>query len=79
MQVVRDITKVDNHNNEFKKLGYESKGEFGTVGRRYFRKGLEMRTHQIHMFAISNSKDMKVIQQCEDYLRTHLQNAFEYE
>lgn len=41
MPVVRDITKVDDYNKEFEALGYEPKGEFGIVGRRYFRKGLE--------------------------------------
>ena len=40
MPVVRDITKIDAYNKEFEVLGHEPKGEFGIVGRRFFRKGL---------------------------------------
>lgn len=78
MPVVRDITKIDAYNKEFESLGYEPKGEFGIVGRRYFRKGLEIRTHQIHIFEISNSKDIERHLAVRDYLRTHPQDAIEY-
>lgn len=40
MPVVRDITKIDACNEAFERLGHEPKGEFGIVGRRFFRKGL---------------------------------------
>ncbi len=49
MPVVRDITKVDDYNKEFEALGYKKEGEFGMAGRGYSRKGLENRTHQIHI------------------------------
>ena len=78
MPVVRDITKVDKYNKEFEALGYEHKGEFGIAGRRYFRKGLTVRTHQIHIFEISNTRDIDRHLAVRDYLRTHPQNAFEY-
>ena len=78
MPIVRDITKVDDYNNEFENLGYESKGEYGIVGRRYFRKGLKIRTHHIHIFEISNFKDIERHLAVRDFLRTHPQDAFEY-
>ena len=78
MPVVKDITKVDKYNKEFEDLGYESKGEFGIAGRRYFRKGLENRTHQIHVFEKSNFNDIERHLAVRDYLRTHPEEAFEY-
>ncbi|KEJ01993.1 GrpB family protein [Clostridium botulinum] len=78
MPVVKDITKVDKYNKEFEDLGYEPKGEFGITGRRYFRKGVENRTHQIHVFEKSNSNDIERHLAVRDYLRTHPEEAFEY-
>lgn len=78
MPVVRDIAKVDSYNKEFEKLGYEPKGEYGIGGRRYFRKGLEVRTHHVHIFQISNSKDIERHLAVRDYLRTHPEDVFEY-
>lgn len=78
MVVVKDIRKVDNYNKEFEALGYEPKGEFGIVGRRYFRKGLEIRTHQIHIFQENNLKDIERHLAVRDYLRAHPKKAFEY-
>ncbi|AFS77828.1 hypothetical protein UPF0157 [Gottschalkia acidurici 9a] len=78
MVVVKGITKVDNHNKEFESLGYEPKGEYGMIGRRYFRKGLENRTHQIHIFESSNSNDIERHLAVRDYLREHPDYAIEY-
>ena len=78
MVVVRDIAKIDNYNKEFESLGYEPKGEFGIVGRRYFRKGLEIRTYQIHIFEESNQEDIVRHLAVRDYLRLHPREAFEY-
>ena len=50
MPVVRDIAQVDQYNQGIA-IGYEPKGEFGITGERYFRKGSEVRTHQIHFCA----------------------------
>lgn len=78
MPVVRDITKIDAYNKKFEDLGYEAKGEFGMVGRRYFRKGLEIRTHHIHIFEARNLKDITRHLAVRDYLQAHSQEAFEY-
>ena len=64
--VIRDIEKIDLYNRELVALGYEPKGENGIVGRRYFTKGREKRTHHLHIFEIGNEN-----------IRTHL-NFKEY-
>lgn len=78
MPVVKNIENVDSFNEKFVNLGYEAKGEFGIKGRRYFRKGIENRTHQIHIFEESNQKDIKRHLAVRDYLRTHKQDALKY-
>jgi len=78
MPVVKDIEKVDNYNEEFIKLGYEPKGEYGIPGRRFFRKGSTIRTHHVHVFDINNTKEIERHLAVRDYLRTHPQDAYEY-
>lgn len=78
MPVVKNITNIDKYNNEFEALGYEPKGEFGMEGRRYFRKGLTIRTHHIHVFEESSLKDIERHLAVRDYLRLHPNDAFEY-
>lgn len=78
MPVVNDIEKVDEYNYKFEKLGYEPMGEYGMVGRRYFRKGLENRTHQIHIFGVSDVSNIERHLAVRDYLRTHPKDAYEY-
>lgn len=78
MPVVRKIEEVDAFNLEFEKIGYECMGEFGIKGRRYFRKGKDERTHQIHIFEESNTEDIKRHLAVRDYLRVHDDVALEY-
>ena len=78
MPVVKRITAVDSHNAQFEVLGYECMGEFGIPGRRYFRKGGDYRTHQIHIFEESNQKDILRHLAVRDYLRTHPEVAQAY-
>ena len=58
MPVVRDLAQVDACSVQFEALGYEVMGEFGIPGRRYFRKGGDERTHQIHIFQQDNRADI---------------------
>ena len=44
------LEKLDALDDEFESLAYEAMEEFGISGRRYFRKGGNERTHQIHAF-----------------------------
>jgi GrpB-like predicted nucleotidyltransferase (UPF0157 family) len=54
--VVSDITKVDNCNPAMESLGYKAMGEYGIPLRRYFQKGSNTRTHNIHVFEQNNSE-----------------------
>lgn len=78
MPVVKNITLVDNYNAAFEALGYECMGEFGIPGRRYFRKGKDRRTHQIHIFDEANQKDILRHLAVRDYLRAHPEAAQAY-
>ena len=55
---VQDISFVDNQDAAMEVLGYEVKGEYGIVGRRYFRKNDERgrRTHHLHVFGAGSSE-----------------------
>ncbi len=70
-------------------LGYECLGEFGIPGRIYFRKRTDQpirgqshdgvgRTHQIHMYELTNEQYEKQIV-FRDYLRAHPDARDEYE
>lgn len=53
MPIVSDINEVNKFDDQMKALGYESLGENGIVGRRFFRKdneALGKRTHHVHVF-----------------------------
>lgn len=78
MPVVRDIEKVDQYNDKFKELGYEPMGEYGIAGRRYFRKGLENRTHHVHVFDVNNVCDIERHLAVRDYLRAYPKDSYEY-
>jgi len=65
--VVRDIEKVDLHNDKILSEGYESRGENGIAGRRYFSKGQEKRTHHVHIYQEGN-KNIKIQLDFKEYL-----------
>ncbi|WP_232328975.1 GrpB family protein [Metabacillus litoralis] len=78
MPIVKDISNVDHFNENMIEIGYEPLGEFGINGRRYFRKGGENRTHQIHMFQYDNHFEIERHLAVRDYLRSHKKDAIEY-
>ena len=78
MPIVRDIEKVNNFNEKMVAIGYEPLGELGIKGRRYFRKGGENRTHQIHMFQYDNDFEIKRHLAVRDYLNFHKEDVIEY-
>ncbi len=47
---VTSLYALDELNSKMESIGYFPKGEFGIPGRRYFQKGGNNRTHQIHAF-----------------------------
>lgn len=78
LPVVKQVEAVDAFNPQFEQLGYEPMGEFGISGRRYFRKGGDNRTHQIHIFAQNNTQDIVRHLAVRDFLRAHPLDAYAY-
>lgn len=78
MPVVYAVENVDQYNSLFEELGYECMGEFGIPNRRYFRKGGDDRTHQIHIFEAKDVKNIERHLAVRDYLRTHSEEVKTY-
>ena len=78
MPTVRSIEAIDRFDASFEVLGYECMGEFGIPGRRYYRKGGEERTHQVHIFGRNNVRDIERHLAFRDYLRAHPATAHRY-
>lgn len=76
--VVSEIDALDRYSTQFEKLGYEVMGEFGISGRRYFRKGGDNRTHQIHAFQYDHIQQIERHLAFRDYLRQHPEIARDY-
>lgn len=70
MLEVKELNQLDAKNTEMENLGYEVMGAYGIPGRRYFRKGGNHRTHQIHAFA-SGDPNLKRHMAFRDYLIAH--------
>jgi GrpB-like predicted nucleotidyltransferase (UPF0157 family) len=68
--VVKDIRMVDHANPAMEALGYEAKGEFGMLFRRYFQKGGNQRTHNIHVYEEGNPEIERHLN-FRDWLRGH--------
>ncbi|WP_369692291.1 GrpB family protein [Cytobacillus solani] len=76
--VVKDISELDTYSEQFENLGYEVMGEFGIEGRKYFRKGGDNRTHQIHAFQYDNIQEIERHLSFRDYLRQNPEISKEY-
>lgn len=82
--IADDINKVDYYNNEFKKIGYDAKGENGIEKRRFFLKnirdenGIDKRFSHIHIFDINNKFDVERHLAFRDFLRANKNIAEEY-
>lgn len=50
LPVVMNIQEVDKATKAMESLGYEAKGENGIAFRRYFQKGKNFRTHNVHVY-----------------------------
>ena len=72
------IESIDSKNEAMIELGYEPRGEFGILGRRYFSKGSdEKRTHHVHIFQVGDPQIERHIN-FRDYLIAHPDKAKEY-
>ncbi|MDQ0112582.1 GrpB family protein [Paenibacillus harenae] len=75
--VVKDINKVDLYNEQMILKDYEPRGEQGIVGRRYFPKGADRRTHHIHIYEVGNV-NIEYHLKFKDYLINHPEEAQTY-
>jgi GrpB-like predicted nucleotidyltransferase (UPF0157 family) len=75
----QSLEGIDARQGAMESLGYEAMGEFGLLGRRYFRKnnGAGVRTHHVHAF-IAGSPGLVRHLAFRDFLRCHPRVAREY-
>jgi len=74
---VSNLDGLDKLSSKMNLLGYEAKGEFGIVGRRYFVKGSFDRSHQIHAFQVGDENIKRHIA-FRDYIKSHPDVKREY-
>ena len=74
---VDDVACLDDHIKCLEAIGYHGRGENGIPGRRYFEKGGDNRTHQIHAIDRDSYGAMRHLAFC-GYLSSHPQLANEY-
>lgn len=74
---VSDINELETYSSALLNAGYAARGENGIPGRRYFTKGGERRSHQVHAFA---EGDMQIVRHLvfRDYLRENRDIAGKY-
>jgi GrpB-like predicted nucleotidyltransferase (UPF0157 family) len=79
LAVVEGIGEVDRGNAGMEAVGYEAMGEFGIVGRRYFRRNdaAGVRTHQVHTFQRGSGEVVRHLA-FRDFMRAHPLEAGEY-
>jgi GrpB-like predicted nucleotidyltransferase (UPF0157 family) len=75
---VTDLDVLDQRTKKMELLGYKAKGENGIVGRRYFQKGGNQRTHHLHAFK-SGDENLVRHKALRDYLLHHREVVLEYE
>lgn len=80
LAVVSDLSVLDERTVQMEALGYEALGEFGLVGRRYFRKDDRdgNRTHQVHTFQ-AGSPQIERHLAFRDFMRAHRDCALQYD
>ncbi len=74
---INDLAVLDNLNEQFCAIDYTPRGENSIDQRRYFTKGHNKRTHQIHGFIKGSDQAIRHLAFCR-YLRAHPDAAFKY-
>jgi len=77
LPVVRDILEVDRATKAMERLGYEAKGEYGIAFRRYFQKGKDVRTHNVHVYEEGDPEIDRYLR-FRDWMRSHEDDAKSY-
>lgn len=74
---VSSLNELDHANAAMTNAGYTSRGENGIPNRRYFTKGSDQRSHQVHAFAVGDGQIIKHLA-FRDYLRHNSSAAEQY-
>jgi GrpB-like predicted nucleotidyltransferase (UPF0157 family) len=74
---VTDLSELDKCNWAMAASGFDARGENGIAGRRYFTKGGERRSHQVHAFEVGDEQIVKHLA-FRDYLIENPQVAEAY-
>lgn len=77
LPVVKDIQMVDRTTAAMESLGYEAKGEFGIAFRRFFQKGKNTRTHNVHVYQEGDTEIRRYLK-FRDWMRSHAEDAENY-
>ena len=77
LPVVRNIQEVDKATKAMESLGYEAKGEYGIAFRRYFQKGKDIRTHNVHVYQEGDPEISRYLK-FRDWMRSHPDDAENY-
>ncbi len=77
LPVVKDIQEVDKATKALESLGYEAKGEYGIAFRRYFQKGKNARTHNVHVYQEGDPEINRYLK-FRDWMRSHPDDAEKY-
>lgn len=74
LPIVKNIVQVDESNKAMEKLGYEAKGEYGILFRRYFKKN---ETFNVHVFEADDTEVDRYLK-FRDWMRMHPDDAKAY-
>ena len=74
---VENVIDLDSYNSEMKAAGYYGRGELGIPGRRFFQKGGDNRSHQVHAFKTGHFDVIRHLA-FRDYLINHSEIALQY-
>jgi len=70
LPVVKDILEVDPRTKLMEDLGYLAKGENGMAFRRFFQKGADIKTHNVHVYEEGDPEINRYIK-FRDWMRSH--------
>ncbi|WP_429950077.1 GrpB family protein [Enterococcus sp. AZ101] len=77
LMVVKDIQVIDSYNQEMIKIDYECLGENGILGRRFFSKGGDNRSHHLHVFQEEHPEIQRHLL-FRDFMNSHSEEVLAY-
>lgn len=77
LPVVKDIQAVDQYSKTMESLGYDVRGENGIAFRRFFQKGQNVRTHNVHVYQEGDPEIDRYLK-FRDWMRSHEDDAQSY-